>query len=370
VLELFHYALNPGGFLFLGKSENLGACSALFEPVSASWRIFRSLRVHSRRNRQLPPRLDFQPHFPASTPREDDPPLRALGAIAQRALLERHTPAAVLVHPANHRALYFHGRTERYLSQPRGEADWDITGLVRDGLRIKLRAALHQADREDVLVRVDARMDRGDEQSRVRIEIAPLRIDGQERLHLVTFEDIPEPRSTAPLVDDVSLDEPSVMKRLELELLETRRELQSAVEDLETSNEELRVTNEEALSMNEELQSSNEELETSKEELQSVNEELSTVNHQLEEKLHEIEQANDDLNNLLVSTHIPTLFLDRQLRIQRYTPAATSVFRLIPSDLHRPVQDIKSRVEDDTLLSDAHSELETGATREVEIRDG
>ena len=367
VLELFHYALNPGGYLFLGKSENLGACASLFEPISTTWRIYRSLRVSSRRPRALPPRLEFRPQHPASARDGDGATLHAPGEIAQRALLESHTPAAVLVQAVNHRALYFHGSTDKFLSQPRGDADWVITGLVRDGLRIKLRAALHRADREDRSVQVDARMERDGRQVPVRMCIEPLQRDGLERMHLVTFLELP-PDIQAPTPQAASPFESTLLRRLEQELLETRRELQSTVEDLETANQELRVSNEEALSMNEELQSSNEELETSQEELQSVNEELNTVNRQLEEKLHELEQSHADLSNLLVSTHIPTLFLDRDLRIQRYTPAATGLFRLIPSDLYRPIQDITSNLEDEALPGDIHAVLEKQAVREAEVR--
>ena len=140
------------------------------------------------------------------------------------------------------------------------------------------------------------------------------------------------------------------------------------VADLESANEELKVSNEEAMSMNEELQSTNEELETSKEELQSLNEELTTVNAQLEEKVADLERTNNDLDNLLASTHIATLFFDREFRIKRYTPASTRLFNLIPSDLDRPVADIANKFSDAHLLSDAQKVLDTLTPIERKVR--
>ena len=162
------------------------------------------------------------------------------------------------------------------------------------------------------------------------------------------------------------------MRALEDDLKATKEDLQGSIEQLESANEELKSANEEVMSINEELQSINEELETSKEELQSLNEELTTVNNQLEGKIGELEAANDDLNNLLVSTNIATIFLDSQYRIRRFTPAVTMLFNLIPADGGRPLSDISPKFTDPDLLSDAETVFSnvTPIEREVQTQDG
>ena len=159
------------------------------------------------------------------------------------------------------------------------------------------------------------------------------------------------------------------MRQLEDELRSTKEDLQSTIEEMETSNEELKASNEEVMSVNEELQSANEELETSKEELQSLNEELTTLNHQLQDKVVELEHAGNDIHNLLVSTHVATLFLDTEFRIMRYTPAVTELFSLIRADVGRPLRDIHWKFTDADLLSDAQQVLDTLSPVETHVQD-
>ena len=352
VLGLFHFALEPDGVLFLGKSETVGTLTHLFAPVSARFRLYRKLGAA----RSLPPRLPALAWRPDSgaraaptTPRRPD-----LADLVQSQLLAMYAPCAVLI-DGDHRALYFQGPVGAFLRQPEGTPTSDLFAMLREGLRAPLRAAMIKAFVDSVRVEASATMaeDTSGGES-VRMVVSPVPGTPQGPLLLVTFERSPPPM---PRVAGEAVAAPAALEALETELRKTRRELRSVIDELEGANEALRVANEEAMSMNEELQSTNEELETSKEELQSVNEELTTVNQELQEKVLELESANDDLGNLLASTHIPTVFLDRSLRIKRFTPAATRLFRLIPTDLGRPLADITGDLDTAGLLVDARRVL-------------
>jgi chemotaxis methyl-accepting protein methylase len=372
VLSLLHFALAEGGHLFLGSAETIDHHAGLFEVVSKKWRIYR--RVGPTRH----DKVQF-PIAPAPAPGRLPEALsgrpsagRLAGAI-QRLLLERHAPACVVIN-RKYEVLLFSGPTHDYLVQPGGPPTQDLMALARDGVRGNLRTAVRQAIEQDEPATLQAHVRRGGAYHRVRVTIEPLKGSRDtERLLLVSFADEPPggpplPPATAPGCEG---EEPLV-RQLEQELTTTRESLHSTIEELQGSNQELRVANEEVISANEELQSTNEELQTSKEELQSLNEELNTVNAQLGSKVTELEQANDDLDNLLASTNVPTLFLDAQLRVRRFTPNATRLFSLIPSDVGRPIGDITTKYTDPDLLSDAEAVLAGLApvTREVEAHDG
>jgi two-component system, chemotaxis family, CheB/CheR fusion protein len=353
-LNLFHFALEPGGILFLGKSETVSTQPELFAPLSQRHRIYRRLGGA----RVLTPSL-----LPAPTPKDIDerrrpPPPRGrneLAELVQGALLAQYAPAAVLI-DREHHTLYFHGRVAAFLEQPVGAPTVDLFAMLPEGMRPQLRVAIHKVVGGTSRVETHGTM-RGPERSEqtVRMVVSSVQSGGQAGLVLVTFER--QQPAAEPEIRSIAPDAPAALQALETELQDSRKELRGAIEELEATNEELKVANEEAMSMNEELQSTNEELETSKEELQSVNEELTTVNHQLQEKVIELESTNNDLGNLLSSTHIATLFLDRQLRIKRFTPAATRLFRLISSDLGRPLTDIAGDCDTRSLLDDARQVL-------------
>lgn len=227
-------------------------------------------------------------------------------------------------------------------SMPRSAID---TGLVD--------YVLKPEEIPEVIVQYSKRLRQG-----LRVTALPLEggAQGEDKLALIVFDE--EAAEHAPIQVEGEEND-SLVRQLEFELKGTKSELQSTIEQLEISNEEFKAANEEMMSMNEELQSANEELETSKEELQSLNEELSTVNHELQNKVAELETANDDLSNLLSSTELATLFLDSDFRIKRFTPAATQLFNLIPSDLGRPIGNFTHRVEDPSLLDDAARVVDT-----------
>ena len=357
LIPLLHFALVAGGILFLGSAEGIAAHADLFETIAAKHRIYRRVGVPRDGSLRRPTAAaPLALHGPPRTPPREG----RLATMAQRLLLERYAPACVII-DRSAEILYFHGRTDDYLAQPSGPPTRDLTRLVRNGLRSTLRAAIRESVAGNRrVVASGQRVRRGDAFHGVTTTIEPLAAGTEaERLWLVSFAD----EATPPIDHVVLAAEASgdaVVSQLEHELKTTKDDLQQTIEDLKSANEEL-------MSVNEELQSSNEEMETSKEELQSLNEELSTTNGQLESKIAELEAANNDLDNLLISTDIATLFLDTELRIRRFTPAATGLFNLIPSDIGRPLADVAQKFTDPTLLSDAAAVLRDEMPPNVEV---
>ena len=250
--------------------------------------------------------------------------------------------------------------------------------MAREGLRLELPSALRRAAaQKGGVVHEGVRVKTNGDYASVRLTVVALNEPESVRgLLLVTFEMEAAAKPPAPAGKNSRRAKPAppagLVTDLERELQFTKETLQSTVEELQTSNEELKSTNEELQSTNEELQSANEELETSKEEMQSLNEELQTVNAQLQGKLDDLAQANDDMQNLLNSTNIATIFLDQKMRIKRFTPEATKLVKLIPSDVGRPIGDLASNLHYDALPEDAAEVLRKLGSREKEVqtRDG
>jgi two-component system CheB/CheR fusion protein len=269
-----------------------------------------------------------------------------------------------------HECLYSLGPTDRYLRVAPGHPTHDLLALARQGLRGKLAAAIQQAIQQNARVVVaGGRTNRDGDAPSFNIDVRPVTADS-DKLLLICFVDAPlQPDKQAGLV---TAGDASLVARLEQELEATRTELQGAIRSLEISSEEQKAINEEALSINEEYQSTNEELLTSKEELQSLNEELTALNSQLHETLERQRTTSNDLQNVLYSTDVPTLFLDTDLNIRFFTPATKSLFSVIPSDVGRPLQDLHSLAADGALLTDARAVLETLAPieREIEAQNG
>jgi two-component system CheB/CheR fusion protein len=373
VVTLFHFALNEGGFLFLGSSETIGRQIDQFEALSKKWRIYR--RIGPSR----PERVDFPIVATAEVRRAGRGPAEAPGfpptnfaEVTQRLLLEQFAPAAVLIN-RKYEIFYYFGPCAQYLEFPTGQPTHDLSLMAREGLRTKLRGAVHRAVRDGASVTLTGvQVKRNGSHHPVRVAVRPVQAPkAAEGLLLVTFEDeapssARPPSPPGPEGEGEPGDE-STLRQLEYELKVTREDLQSTIEELESSNEELKASNEEVMSMNEELQSANEELETSKEELQSLNEELSTVNNQLQEKVEELEKTNNDMTNLLSCTDIATVFLDTSFRIKLFTPATTRLFNLIATDVGRPVGDITARFNDPGLLGDAQQVLRQLVPQEKEV---
>ena len=368
VIAIFHFSLREGGFLFLGSAETVGGQDDLFETVSKKWRIYR--RIGATR----PGRLEL-PLRPAAEPRPPfvgvpvPGPRPTLTNIAQQAMLERFAPPAVIVDRKG-QLVFAQGAVEHFLRIPAGEQRGSVIDMAREGLRTHLRRLIASCAQDRRLVTAVARMKRGGKPLAVKVTVLPLRYPREtEGLMLVTFE---EQRFARPAAAPVEAGSESEVERLEEELKVTKEELHSTISQLEQSNEHLKASNEEVIASNEELQAANEEMETSKEELQSLNEELNAVNLRLQEKVEELESINNDILNLLSSTSIATLFLDRELKVRRFTPAVMDLFSLIASDLGRPVADVRRLFEDPNLLTDAGrvlADLRPSGT-EVRAADG
>jgi len=371
LIPLFNFALNPGGYLFLGRSEGVGGQTDLFAAVSKEARLYRRLTPARPITLESPIIPGRKRPVPAAASTAGRPPAAGFGELIRQTLLNHFAASVVLVNRRGH-VLHFHGQTGKYLNMPTGEPTLNLFDIAKEGLSARIRTAMHAAvDTGKPVVLEGTPITREDGAPRVRVTVAPIAQRGEPELLLaVIFEDVSRP--VAASVDVAHGESETVLQRLEDELRDTRLDLQGTIDELGTSNEELRVANEEVVSTNEELQSTIEELETTKEELQSVNEELTTVNSQLQEKVERLDAANSDLANLLTSTQIATLFLDNELCIRFYTPASTQLLSLIPADVGRPITDLSMDFLNYDLTADARAVAReaTGVEREVQRADG
>ncbi|MEK9284182.1 PAS domain-containing protein [Bradyrhizobium sp. ISRA442] len=365
VIPLFHFALLPDRFLFLGNSENVTRHPKLFAPIDRRARIFKRLETGTR----LPP------EFPITTAAGRAPvdlrPVRSFGpdvGLERRAqrIAERYAPAYVITDD-NFHILHFSGRTGRYIEPTAGTATLDLLQLVHRDLRIELRTALARAAETNEPAHADhVQLGLNGHRVLVDITVEPIQEGaGGHRNFVVLFKDGPvrviEANQSNAMVRTEHVE------RLESELRATGERLQATIEELESTNEELKSSNEEYQSLNEELQSANEELETSREELQSVNEELTTVNGELAHRVQELTRATSDLKNFLESTQIATVFLDNDLKVMNFTPAITQVLHLVETDVGRPVAHIKARIPIEELNDDVRRVLRTLASVEREL---
>ncbi|MDZ4369097.1 MAG: CheR family methyltransferase [Afipia sp.] len=369
IISLFHFALRDGGVLLLGSSETVGQNDGRFEVISKSQRLYR----HAGRSRPTEAGFSFRPSDGVRAPsRAGQSPTQArqnaLAELCQRTVMENHAPAAVLIN-ADHECLYSLGPTGRYLHIAPGHPTHDLFAMAPEGLRTKLRAAIQKAMHRNLPVVVSGgRSGQGRTAHPFAVSARPLRYDGEPLFLICFIDEAKSERRPRPVEGGTA---PRVAE-LEQELDATKAELQDAIRSLEMSSEEQRAVNEEALSVNEEFQSTNEELLTSKEELQSLNEELTALNGQLQETLERQRTTSDDLQNVLYSTDVATIFLDRDLRIRFFTPASKSLFNVIPGDIGRPLADLNSLAADGSLPVDAHTVLQTHAAleRKIEGKNG
>jgi two-component system CheB/CheR fusion protein len=369
VISLFHFALREGGILLLGGSETVSEGDDRFEIISKAGRIYQHAAPgRPGVGRISPPAGEGVRASVRMTAGQVPSRQRALAELCRRAVLENFAPAAVLI-SQKRECVYSLGPTERFLHVAPGFATNDVLAMVHEHMRIKLRLAIERASRENERVVIAAgRSSRNGRQDSFSVAVQPVRTAGEEFL-LVCFLDKPQQeqvseRPTAPG------DRPRV-RALEQELAATKKELEDAIRSLEISGEEQRMVNEELLSVNEEYQSTNEELLTSKEELQSLNEELTALNSQLQETLEQQRSTSNDLQNILYSTNMATLFLDPDLNIRFFTPATKSLFNIISSDIGRPLSDLNSQALDRSVIAAAQSVLQNlkSVEQEVEVQD-
>lgn len=368
LLQMFHFTLKNDGLLILGPSESINHCENIFATVSKKWRIFQRKNILQSMRRNFPfQSVEKSSHWQHASLSEIDQ-RNSLSEQVRNALLEGHTPAAVVI-DSRYEVLHYSGPTHLYLQQPGGVPTNALLSMVYPGLRPHIRSALIKTLQKNERVDLDGNLIKRDEcKVLVRITIQPLPSPIEsEALFLITFQDEPHTLQKISKSTDLSGKSETLVQQLENELKTTREKLQSAIEELESSNEELMTSNEEAMSMNEELQSTNEELETSKEELQSVNEELSTVNAQLQEKLEELEGNTNDMANLIACVDTAILFLGADYTIQRFTPNVTHLFNLIDVDLGRSISDITMRFDDPELMQDIERVLKHHEAQSREV---
>lgn len=364
VIELFHYALNLGGFLLLGQSETISEF-ALFHPEDKEHRLYRK--------RDTPTQEPRLPVFAWSGPRLVDvsapimlsTQLESYGVLHQR-MVECYASPSILIGP-DQKMVHVSEHAGRYLRVPGGDVTANVLNLVREELRIDLHAALHDVAKKHIAVRSKPiRMRIDGALKNVVFHVRPSEGDEEEQgFILIIFDELEEPSLYAAPAGEQG----ARTRELETELVEVKQRLQTVVEDYESTQEEMKAANEELLSTNEELRSTMEELETSREELQSINEELTTLNQENRHKVEELAQLSSDLQNLMVATDIATLFLDRELLILRYTPRVMELFNLRATDRGRPVSDLTHRLGYDDLNSDARHVLDRLTPVEREIRD-
>jgi two-component system, chemotaxis family, CheB/CheR fusion protein len=373
LMPLFHYALKPDGFLFLGTSETIGDIPDLFSVIDRKMKIFRRKGgvPSALPNLTIGSTLAYKPvQFEEKSMETPALPINQ-PILLEKLLHAEFTPSAVLVNRQSE-IQSIHGRTGKFLEPASGTATQNILAMAREGLKVHLASALRRAfelnsavPNADIIcpnLRVRTNGSFQPINLRVRLLCSPPALQG---LALVVFEEIAtDPIPIAADSDSaISGDNDVRIRELEQELKGSRDYLKTTVEELETANEELKSSNEELQSTNEELQSINEEHETSKEELQSVNEELVTVNCELESKVCELANSNNDMINLLASTEIATLFLDRNLSIKRFTPEVVKIFSLIQTDIGRPLRDIAGKTDYQGLVEDAREVLRTLISR-------
>lgn len=364
VLNIFHFALNPQGTLFLGSAESNGSRDEMFQPLSKKWRIFRRMGNTPTELLNLPQRVGEVRASALMGASRPTPPLSQVASIAQKLILDRFAPACVLI-DARHEALYYCGPTDDYLLRPRGAPVQNLLLLVREGLRSRLRAALNESATQQITVSVTgARMKHGEAFLPVEITVTPHVLADSGTLFLVAFR----PDLTPALVPPNGSPQSSLVHHLQEELQATRDDLKYTIERFETSAEDLKISNEEVVTTNEELRSLNEELESSKEELQSLNEELTTVNQQLDVKLHELKVSNTDLNSLLNSSDIATLCIDRSFAIKWFTPAAQTLFKFLPGDIGRSVNDFSLAQGGGGLVEAANAVMDSQQTSQQEFQ--
>ena len=375
VMETFHFALNPGGYLFLGNSESADGATDLYATVNREHRVYQS-RTAGTRTYPIPESVPSfkplpMPNF--NTPAENKSANERIsyGDLHQR-LLEAYAPPSVIINE-DYNILHVSDTAGRYLNISGGEPSRNFLSLIREEFRLEVRSALYGAAQKQVNTATSSiSLYINNKKESVVVSVRPVLRNSNDTARgffLIIFE---PGISTANEGDTVVMVTDSISQQLEEELYNTRFQLRTSSEQYELQTEEMKASNEELQALNEELRFAAEELETSKEELQSINEELRTVNQELKVKIEETSIASNNLRNFINSTDIGTLFLDRSLRVNLFTPAVRQVYNVIPSDYGRALADITTKLEYSNVLEDAEGVLTTlqPFEREVSIVNG
>ena len=376
LIPIFHYALKPDGILLLSSSESIVNHSELFSALDRKWKFYRVRQTGVTLQREMscsPLRVAGAISTPGGASMTSKPKSINIAERSNRALLQAYAPTSVTT-DADGNILYVHGDTGRYLRPPPGPMSTNIVEMAREGLSLELRSALINAatSASPTLSREVSVKTNGGFST---VSVSVRRLPGQQaddNLLQVSFQDVAEPgpamASPRQHPHGETQAETEHAQLLARELSYTKESLQATIEEQQATNEELKSTNEELQSTNEELQSANEELETSKEELQSLNEEMITVNAEQNDRIEQLNDLQNDMKNLLDSINIGTLFLDNQLCIRRYTREAVKAYRLVATDVGRPLSDIKSNLEGVDLQAELQTVLDSLIPREREVR--
>ncbi len=369
LMNLFYYSLNARGLLLLGSAESVHTKEALFNVIDKKLKLY----IRSSTRLELD-RMDFPNTISrVNRPKQESATsVRAtqnIQSFADQLLLQHFAPASVMINQDGD-ILYITGRTGKYLEPAAGKANMNIYAMAREGLRNHLLSAIRKARQnyEPITIR-NIRI--GDNENSQSVDITVQSIEKPIEFNgtiIIVFTDVPA--LPIPLTKKSNTGKHAAIARdheIEMELQRTLEELQSTREEMQTSQEELKSTNEELQSSNEELQSTNEELTTSKEEMQSLNEELQTVNIELQSKVADFTEANNDMKNLLNSTDIATLFLDKELNIRRYTDHLTHIIKLRHSDIGRPFTEMVSDLQYPEIADHAREVLRTMIFKESDI---
>jgi len=404
LIPAFHYALKPGGVLFLSPSEGIANHPELFVPLNRKWKFYRAVGSMASTRAVMAGGLVWTKNANAKGADEMVKKTREINfaELTKRALLQSYAPASVVTDVKGN-ILYVHGDTGKYLRPAPGQATLNVIEMAREGLQLELRAVLllaaagseaaesEFADKGAAFQSREVSVKTNGHFQLVNLNVRPLPTqDSGEKLLLVSFQDMAQPLSEKLVSEKLApglaghgypghgkpghgkgapgASGQQRAEELERALAYTRENLQATIEEQQASNEELKSTNEELQSTNEELQSTNEELETSKEELQSVNEELVTVNAELQAKIEQLAGMQNDMKNLLDNVNVGTIFLDQHLAIRRFTRDAARAYRLVATDVGRPLSDIKSDIEGADLLARAQTVLDTLVPWEDEVR--
>lgn len=366
-ISLFHFGLRTGGVLFLGPSEGVAELESEFTSLDRHWKMYRK-----RRDVRLPADMRLPLSSPVSSPRilrpigegYDSRPDSELLDLYDR-ILEEIVPAAVLV-DENHQIRHVFGNADQYLKVRRGRPSHDLLNLLESELRTAVAGAMQRALKEDdPIAYTGIRVETSEGPREVRLTVTPLRVRRLDSTYLLVGFDAVIP-SGSPDEEIATVDIGEVSRErteaLESELRRTKENLQATIEELEASNEELHATNEELVASNEELQSTNEEL-------HSVNEELYTVNAEYQRKISELTELTDDIEHLLDSTDVGTVYLDRKLCIRKITPRISQIFSIVSQDVGRRFDSFTHSIEHPGLMNDVQSVLQTGRRIEREVQD-
>ena len=380
ILPIFHYSLNPTGFLLLGTSESTGKYSELFTVIDKRYKIYAKKPTANR------PIFSFvTSNYPIvkldePQPENSNPSNEFdLEKKTDKLILNRYAPVGVVINDKME-VLQFRGEIDLYLKLAPGKPSLNLFQMVRSGLLLELRTIIYQAQRQKILVRKEGLRIVESAQSRiVNLEVIPFNLATHKELYfLVLFEQAPPTVNNLNSFNPESQEQPDLEREIvwlkqelataKQEQVATQEYLQALIQEQEDINQDLKVANEEILSSNEELQSTNEELETAKEEIQATNEELNTTNEELRSRNLELHQLNNDLTNLLASINIPILILTLDLRIRRFTPMGQRLFNLIPADAGRPLSDIRTNLDIPDLEPLILDVLDTLTIKELEVQ--